>query len=153
MSDTLVLHTTYQQPCCAALRGSQPSQPVICLHMELPARSSLHQLHSIPGMALFPDMRLVVIIKSFKKKTKKTTERESREHCVHVYVWRGGGNWLSAQHRGTADKSTFLNLTDGRLNRRLEAPGVTSTRRPNTELIRQSACSQFIVRGQKGKSS
>lgn len=41
-----------KQPCCAALRGSQPSQPIICLHTEQPAHSSLHQLHSIPGMAL-----------------------------------------------------------------------------------------------------
>lgn len=52
MSDMLVLHTTYQQPCCAPLRGSQLCQPVICLHTEQPAHSSPQQLHSSPEMAL-----------------------------------------------------------------------------------------------------
>lgn len=66
MSDTLVLHTTYQQTCCAALRGSQPSQPLICLHIEQPAHSSLHQLLNYWNGPL-PDMRLVVIIVFFKE--------------------------------------------------------------------------------------
>ena len=30
----LFLHTTYQQPCCGALRGSHLCQPVICLHTQ-----------------------------------------------------------------------------------------------------------------------
>lgn len=94
MSDTLVLHAMYQQPCCGTPRGSQPNQPVICLHKEQPAHSSPHQLRSFPGLVPLPDTKSVVIIVSFKE----TQTERSNTACVCVCVSHRG-NWLSAQRR------------------------------------------------------
>lgn len=88
----LFLHTTYQQPCCAAPRGSQLCQAVICLHTEQPAHTSPHQLHSIPGMVL--SLTRGSLWSSCPSKRRRQKEQK---HGVHVYVWRGG-NWLSAHN-------------------------------------------------------
>lgn len=75
------LHTTYQQPCCAALRGSHIRQPVIYLHTEQPAHTTPHQLHSIPGMALSLTQALL-----WSSCPSKRHRQKEQQRCIHVYV-------------------------------------------------------------------